>query len=791
MLDLKRYYYNVEISKQSFLDMTSKFYDNENNVIERINSCVYNIIKIYSELCGCESTSMLPIGFLPSLIISNYYLNIVDNKISQVKGTVYYGRYVDDMILVTEIEDTMEFKRNILEIGNQYVSDYMISLLENAEILSNTENDQYVLCNFNKLKIQKEKFRFFYIDRDGYDLVIEKIQKDICKNASEFNYIPESAVDELDTSVLKVEREDTVNKLRSINKADIDKYELSKLIGKNIMMSKFAQNEANIKFAKSLEQVLNYKEILGNYTLWESILNYYVLNNYTQGISYLTGIICSSIESMDEDSNKCEEDEYLKNTSIERVGDSLIYYYFSCLTRSTAMSWGGDIERAIDDSVQRISSFSKYGKYNYLYSLNNIYQTRKEYCNARMINKNLLATNIENCISFFEIDNSKYSCKLFSLKAYMDLTVKVEFGIEKHKYTPYILSPFDILYGSLINQIRENKEELFSDKECVEILVQQYAKNFGNPQGQYIAKYIMADSFDSENHYIKLYTKKRFKDFKVKIAVANVKMDEADIENIFKEERRDISERCSEIGRIVNEAIRFKADMLVFPEAYIPLEYLKILQAKVAEHNMVIIAGIEHIKKDNLVYNLTATLLPIKNQYMSYAVPFFHQKKYFSPHELEIAQKYGSRPAKGQGHTLFNWGDMYFATYCCYELTSINLRHIFQGMVDIIFGVEWNRDTYYFGNIMESLSRDIYCYCVQANMSEYGDSRIVQPTKKDYMDIMKVKGGINASVLIGEIDLEQLHKNQNGEGASGNKEIYKPLPAGWNLKKNSNDFPSL
>lgn len=181
--------------------------------------------------------------------------------------------------------------------------------------------------------------------------------------------------------------------------------------------------------------------------------------------------------------------------------------------------------------------------------------------------------------------------------------------------------------------------------------------------------------------------------------------------------------------------------------------------------------------------NLTATILPMKNKYMSYAIHFFHQKLYFSPYELKTVKKYGCKPAIGQRHTLFNWGDIFFATYCCYELTSISLRHTFQGTADIIFGVEWNKDTYYFGNIIEALSRDIYCYCVQSNISEYGDSRIIQPTKKDLMNILKVKGGINASVLIGKIDIQELRVNQKNKNDISDKSVYKPLPAGWDLTK--------
>jgi hypothetical protein len=783
MLDLTRYYYNIEITEQVFRDMTSMLYNDKNDVLNRLNYCIYDIIRTYSELCGCQNEYMLPIGFLPSSIISNYYLKNIDDKLEKSQGEVYYGRYVDDMILVTEIENTAVFKEKILKSGNQYVCDYMLDLLGSSDVLKTNNDGKYLLSDFPRLNFQKSKFRFFYIDKDGYDTIIGKIKDDICKNASEFNYIPETAIEELDADILKIEREDTVNKLRAINKTAIDKYALSKTVGKNIMMSKFAEGKTIIKFAKSLEQVLNHKEILSNYTLWESILNYYVINDYIEGIGYLTKAICSAIEHMDEEENKCDEYEYLKSSRIEQVGDSLIYYYLACLTRATAISWGRDIKQAIEESIAVVLNVKKYRQYIDLYTLKNINQTRKAYCNSRMINKSLLPVSIEDCMSAFKPDDLTDKGNLFSLKNYLESDLKCRFSKKNGRYAPYIQSPFEILYSVLINQIREGKEELFTDQKCVEILCKKYAENFSNPKGKYIKRYINADFYNEENDIVKIKSYKRNKNLKMKIAVANVKMEEGDIADILKGDTRDVSKRCREIGKILNEAIHYKADVLIFPEAYIPLEYLKILQAKVAKHNMVIIGGIEHIKHGNLVYNLTTTILPIKNKYMSYAIPFFHQKMYFSPHELKIVQKYGCKPAMGQKHTLFCWGNIYFVTYCCYELTSISLRHIFQGTADIVFGVEWNSDTYYFGNIMEALSRDIYCYCVQSNMSEYGDSRIIQPTKKDFMNILKVKGGINASVLIGEIDIQELRKHQRKKNDDSDKNIYKPLPAGWDFAK--------
>lgn len=206
----------------------------------------------------------------------------------------------------------------------------------------------------------------------------------------------------------------------------------------------------------------------------------------------------------------------------------------------------------------------------------------------------------------------------FSLDNYLNSVLKCGFSKKNQKYAPYIKSPFEILYSDLINQIRAGKGELRSDQESVQILCKKYAENFGKMDEEYIKEYIEADFYDGGKYIVKIKSDKKYKDSKVKIAVANVRMSDEDILNILNGKNRDISKRCQEIGRILNEAIRYKAD--------------------------------------------------------------------------------------------------------------------------IVFGVEWNKDTYYFGNIMEALSRDIYCYCVQSNMSEYGDSRIIQPTKKDLMNILKVKG---------------------------------------------------
>ena len=65
--------------------------------------------------------------------------------------------------------------------------------------------------------------------------------------------------------------------------------------------------------------------------------------------------------------------------------------------------------------------------------------------------------------------------------------------------------------------------------------------------------------------------------------------------------------------------------------------------------------------------------------------------------------------------------------------------------------------------------------------SEYGDSRISQPTKREMQNLLTVKGGLNQAVLIGEIDIQSLREFQikNYELQKGG--IFKPTPPGFDI----------
>jgi hypothetical protein len=101
---------------------------------------------------------------------------------------------------------------------------------------------------------------------------------------------------------------------------------------------------------------------------------------------------------------------------------------------------------------------------------------------------------------------------------------------------------------------------------------------------------------------------------------------------------------------------------------------------------------------------------------------------------------------------------------------------------DMLVAVECNSDTTYFGSIVESLVRDMHCYCVQVNSSEYGDSRITQPAKNEKRDLLTVKGGLNQTLLVGEIDIQTLREFQIKDYTLQKGGDFKPTPPGINIE---------
>ncbi len=133
---------------------------------------------------------------------------------------------------------------------------------------------------------------------------------------------------------------------------------------------------------------------------------------------------------------------------------------------------------------------------------------------------------------------------------------------------------------------------------------------------------------------------------------------------------------------------------------------------------------------------------------------------------------------------LIHWRGVYFSVYNCFEMSNLSDRALFKSQVDFIVATEFNKDINYYANVVESWVRDLHCFIIQVNTSEYGDSRLSQPKSSAMINSMQVSGGKRPVMLIDTLDINgirdfQEHATSWQINPNGGKGIYKPTPANF------------
>ncbi|WP_420229334.1 hypothetical protein ACOBWA_10735 [Psychrobacter sp. ER1] len=250
---------------------------------------------------------------------------------------------------------------------------------------------------------------------------------------------------------------------------------------------------------------------------------------------------------------------------------------------------------------------------------------------------------------------------------------------------------------------------------------------------------------------------------KLTLAIANIKLDNSNIEDaVRKDHEPNLSfERQEKLYSILNSAIYEKADLVVIPEVAIPVSWLPFMITFSRRHQIGLVFGLEHWVVDDIAYNLIIEALPFRtsDKYKS-CVMTARIKNHYAPAELEMLESLRLQPAnsyfepKAYYHRV-SWRGTSFTTYNCYELSDITHRSLFKSEIDLLIACVWNRDTNYYEHILESVVRDIHCYTVQVNTSQYGGSCVLQPTKTFNSNIIYIKGGDNTCILTTTLNIKK------------------------------------
>lgn len=479
-----------------------------------------------------------------------------------------------------------------------------------------------------------------------------------------------------------------------------------------------------------------------------------------------------------------------------RIKAGLLQVFRAALCRVSALTWSVEIDNVIKKVHEALLKYAEELDCTpailELFDPVRMRQDRLDYCRFRMINKYVLPLPIDCMLSHLMADDYP-NVRLCELSEDIKI-LNLKWDKDVYQYYPYMFTPQEISFALLCGGICSGTicDPVTQEEALKRIYLSCNYPNVEEDGDRPIyeleeIKVAPIDVFDETHHAI--YIGKRdnsdHKD-KLCVAIGNAELKLNNFKAALDRRPNRSYQRYRNLSKMLDAAIEQKVDLLVLPENYLPIEWLPTVSRFCANNQIGLITGIEHVlfeRENPLVYNLTAVILPYEHHEQKFAHVFCHSKVKFSPEERRQIEGHHCTCREGSNYQLFCWHGIWFPVYCCFELASIQDRALFRSYADMVVAVEWNTDIPYFSSIMESMCRDLHCYCIQANSSGPGDSRILQPTKSELRDIIKTKGGKNPCILAADIDINALREFQTLHySLQKDSGIFKPTPPDFNRK---------
>lgn len=819
-LDIQRYFYNIQLDLNKLLNEESKHENLEKGedyarltellckIHKRYTQKVLEVIpktesndEISNEYKQNSNITMLPLGLPSSGFIANLYLADFDRKVHEKLNPDYYGRYVDDILIVLK------------NCKCENVYDFINSKLREKKILEpalkeenkegKTQINNYYLIDHKNLKIQKKKVIVQHLNHNGSKAVINSFMRKIRENSSEFNRLPDEddVFSDFEDEAFELEQDGSHNKLRDIKTFKSNKFGASKFLSKRILFANILPDKEGKSKKESSQIIQFFKGTTGidNYTLWPKVATYFIVKNDQQALY----IFYKSIKNI---IDKIEPND--KEGVYEDIKSNLQFYLKLSIATPLALNPEFVSKNEISGKTKNDIEF--------------IRDQALKFRKSNMFQHDLIAYSLFNYTEEFEQEfkkteecDSTFTNLLSASKILSKISDKEpKFSERMMNFSPRVVKLHEVCNFYEYSFGKNKKEDLANledsaNENKMDVIVESFIEFL---KCSYLSDSI-SDSFsikplDKDNPLnrnkeiiyisIKDNDRDKSKPTRLRVAVSNTKISEDTIKN----HRMGKAEYCEKdirnIFKIVNEAISNKADLLVLPEWCMPYRLFNIIANKCIKNDMALITGMKYtFDKDNYAYNKVATILPLKIHSFSNAFITFRQKNHLAPKEDLALQAYGySKPLKTNDvYYHYQWHNAYFAVYNCFELADIVDRSIFKSEIDFVVATELNKDIHYYSDIVGATVRDLHCYFIQANCSKWGDSRITEPSKHDTRDLVRVKGGINPSVLIEDIDLSKLREFQIQEyvGQEANKD-FKFTPPNFdkkNVKKRIDDEPII
>lgn len=835
-IDIKDYYYSVRLK---FEDLDNRL-ETKNSFVYSTLSSVFKQIHIrYTEIIRKvrypndlinnieDNEVILPIGLASSYVLGNWYLKEFDSRVNQDIRPIYYSRYVDDIFIITANPDPLFSSSNseLNNVINDEVSGYYNSLtVEERHIvktlnpvitLSDTPNELlkidkginskiFKIANYKSLYIQPSKTLVYFFDHNSSLALLEKFKNEIEKRSSEFRFLPDEklAQNGFDDEAYELVFDDSLHKVKTLKDYKENRYGIASHLSKKIFYSLRNGKSDNREDVKKILKFFKGTTNLEHFRQWERLLTYFVVNDNKEEFIEFTVNTFEQIFKLPIDTN-------FKKYKVDytRIAGDLIEHYSIAIEMTFALN--PSFQNSIQDRLERIFNkfYNDFDKCNLRplkifknwqrFRLSNM--LRHNYINIPLLNYtevNLDSTLLETDFSKVEMNEIKFSDILLNYSprkirfcevAWMECIRRIYNTADVPSFQNKIISDnlfgeddgskhyldeaFEIYYR--INYWHKSSDTVFKNSLKKEIF--DYGKAFSVSEKNQNAE----EEWNLEGHEISVNQSEILD--KLRVGLANMKVNHKNYEASMLG-KPILPNRYLQFAKVLNEAEKEDCDMVVMPELSLPHGLVKTIMEDSWNHQRAVITGVEHWTHKKVSYNFILTLLPCKIKGIKDAVPILRLKNHYSPSEEFWINEYRRIVPKATPYRyhLLRWKGLYFTNYYCFELADIVHRSIFRSKIDFLIASEWNRDVNFFSNITEATSRDLHCYFIQVNTSNYGDSRVAHPKKTENRDSLRIKGGENTSLLVDVLDIKGLREFQyKGYGLQRNDKEYKPTPADY------------
>jgi len=770
-LDIKSFFHSVQID---FNELKKDLKcDNQNSLTDLIELiCIAHTKKL--KINSKERKSklpLLPIGLVSSGVIANWLLSDFDKELKDKMAPVYYGRYVDDIFIV--VSNVKPPKKTILEEFNKdIIPEETINWIakrfffDGKPLKVEKDEDGLSLIFTEKkyigLKIQAKKLKLYYFAPDWPHAMLNKFQKALEENSSAFWFLPdeEDLKDSLDDEAYDMQYEDTINKFRSISDVKASKYGASVFLAKRIKLAILHSGASDEKITKEVFRFFKGVSILALYNMWEKVFSYWVVTDDLKAIKKLHKQILQALSELKANDKETELKATLNNhlNICLKMAFSLNPALLERLIKSEESFISKQIE--IEIGIKNLR-FALLTRHHYLplpsLILTDYYLNTNESLLSEGLFDKLMEVNSSFNLNTKLVDESwriprwyylQEVCMFFFL---MELKQRKQdndkvFFYSKDKGTDEKMIYSDTYVADCCNLFEKLNKRRISENISTKLLKRYREDSAPVPK---IDSWVTTIQ-DGDNG------------LKLKLGLSNMRIDGKDLKVAIKKKSIITKEKRTKHIKLLNLAEEEKIDLLILPEVSVPLEWLYAYADEARRKQRAFVFGLEHFTINNFCFNFSVGLLPIKLGKMREVFILPRLKNHYSPKEENDIRSVGKivpNQATSFYH-LIKWQQIQFAIYNCYELTDVVHRSIFRSELDILFAIEYNMDTNYFSNIAESTCRDLHCYFVQANTSEYGDSRVVEPKETEKMNPVRVKGGENNVILRYELDIQKLRDFQ-------------------------------